>query len=163
MAIQLIESGTHIAEQAYRFESALTAVNARIVFLAGLVGVRLNADGEIQHILDRDNPAFRQGAVSQVGHARRTSQRAWEELRGLMVLRCELVTHALETLGLGLTHHITSEVERKLERKGIKRGADGFELHLQMDRLIEKLNPRTKAEVEHPVGRLVLADAMGRA
>lgn len=141
MTIQLIEHATHIAEKANRFEDALTAVNSRIVFLAGLVGARLESDGEVQHILDRDNAAFRLSAASRHGlhdgHASKVSQRAWEELRGLMVLRCELVMHALEGLGLDLTHQITLQVERTLERKGIKPGADGFDLHLQMDRMLD--------------------------
>jgi hypothetical protein len=42
----------------------------------------------------------------------------------------------LGTLGLSVTHQITSQVERALERKGIKPGADGFDLHLQMDRIV---------------------------
>jgi hypothetical protein len=140
MDIQMIEDGTHIAELAQRFQKALAAVNARIVFLAGYVGARLDLDGEVQHILDRANPAFRQGvahhSANHGGHASQLAHRAWEELRGLMVLRCELVKHALETLGLSVTHQITSQVERALERKGIKPGADGFDLHLQMDRIV---------------------------
>ena len=150
MDIQMIEDGTHIAEKAQRFQSALAAVNARIVFLAGFVGARLDADGEVQHILDRDNPAFRQAAALRPGHASLVAHRAWEELRGLMVLRCALVMHALDALGLGLTHQITSQVERNLVRKGIKPGADGFELHQQMERLAGTVNgaehaPRTPA------------------
>lgn len=67
-----------------------------------------------------------------------------------MVLRCALVVHALDTLGLGLTHQVTSQVERNLARKGIKPGADGFELHQQMERLTGIANgaehaPRTPA------------------
>ncbi len=126
MDIQMIEDGTHIAEWAHRFERALAAINARIVFLAGFVDVNLDADGEVQHILDRNKPAYRQVAA----------HRAWEELRGMMVLRCTLVTQALSSLGLSLTHQITSQVERDLERKGIKPGADGFDLHRQMDRMV---------------------------
>jgi hypothetical protein len=145
MAIQMIEDGTHIAEKAHRFESALAAVNARIVFLAGFVGARLDADGEVQHILDRDTQAYRQVAAHLAahhgGHGNHVAHRAWEELRGLMVLRCALVTRALSALGLGLTHQITSEVERGLERKGIRPGADGFDLHLQMERLVGNLAP----------------------
>jgi hypothetical protein len=144
MTIQLMEYGTHIAERAYRFESSLAAVNARIVFLAGLVGAQLDAAGEVQHILDRDMPALRQGAshhaATQGGHASRVLHRAWEELRGLMVLRCEMVTHALSALGLSLTHQITSQLEQGLERKGFKRGVDGFDLHLQMARIVERLD-----------------------
>lgn len=62
--------------------------------------------------------------------------RAWEELRGLIVLRCDLVKNALEVLGLGLTYEITSQVEQALARKGIRPGADGFDLYLQMDRIV---------------------------
>lgn len=141
MAIQLTKDESHIAKRAQRFESTLTAVNARIVFLAGLVGAQLDADGAVQHIFDRNNPAFRQAAMVQLeghgGHAGRMTQRAWQELRGLMVLRCDMVTQALDELGLGLTHQITSQVESGLERKGIKRGTDGFDLHRRMDQLVK--------------------------
>lgn len=156
MDIQMIEDGTHIAEKAQRFHSALTAVNERIVFLAGFVGARLDTEGEVQHIFDRDNPAFRQGADPHPGHAHVVAQRAWEELRGLMVLRCALVVHALETLGLGLTHQVTSQVERNLARKGIKPGADGFELHQQMDRKVglAEVPPPARAPVDLGPGRV---------
>jgi hypothetical protein len=140
MDIQLIEEGTHIAEKAHRFRTTLAAVNARIVLLAHLVGASLDTEGKIQQILDRSNPAFRQKAGQHTtmhsGHASRAAGRAWEELRGLIVLRCDLVKNALEVLGLGLTYEITSQVEQALARKGIRPGADGFDLYLQMDRIV---------------------------
>lgn len=149
MDMRLIEDGTHIGEKAQRFQGLLTAVNARIVFLAELVDVHLDAAGEVQHILDGDQPAFQQarlaakahggsggggggGGQGRNGHAK---HRAWEELRGLIVLRSTLVAQALNTLGLRVTHQVTSQVELSLARKGIKPGADGFELLEQMERM----------------------------
>lgn len=139
MDMRLIEEGTHIAEKAHRFRTTLGAVNARIVVLAHFVGARLDTEGEVQQILDRSNPAFRQQVGqpnTHSGHAGRAAQRAWEELRGLIVLRCDLVKNALQALGLGLTYEVTSQVEQALARKGIKPGADGFHLQMQMDRIV---------------------------
>lgn len=129
MEIQLIEEGTHTAEMMYRFGATMTAVSTRIVVLAHLLGVRLETEGEVQHILDRSNPALREASLRQGGHASRSRHRAWEELRGLIVLRCNLVRQALEELGLGLTYEITSEVERGLAKAGVKPGSDGFDPH----------------------------------
>lgn len=110
----------------------------------------MTAHQRLQHELSAVPTLRQQGHVAEAGHAHVVAQRAWEELRGLMVLRCALVVHALETLGLGLTHQVTSQVELNLARKGIKPGADGFELHQQMERLTGIANgaehaPRTPA------------------
>lgn len=153
MGIQMMVEGAHTAEQAHRFEITLTEVNGRIAFLAGFVGACLQTDSDVQHILNRDHPAFRQ----------RASPRAWEELRGLMVLRCKLVTHALEALGLGLTHQVTSQVERGLARKGIKPGADGFDLHLKMEQMVSKLGAHATRDIEPAVPSYLLAARVGSA
>lgn len=159
MDMRLIEDGTHIGEKAQRFQGLLTAVNARIVFLAELVGVHLDAAGEVQHILDCDQPAFQQarqaakghgGFSGHNGHSGHAKHRAWEELRGLIVLRSTLVAQALNTLGLRVTHQVTTQVELSLARKGLKPGADGFELLEQMERMAGALGAAEREPLSPP-------------
>ena len=57
-----------------------------------------------------------------------------QELRGLLVLRCELMTHMLQDYGREVTYQISEDVEEQMERHGFKHGADGFALL----RLLEK-------------------------
>jgi hypothetical protein len=168
MTIQLLDGHTHLAEKAHRFEHALTGLNARIVFLAGLVGAKLDTAGEVQRILDRNNPGLRARPFIAPGHAGAHAHlvlpRAWEELRGLMVLRYQLVTRALDALGLSLTHHIASRVEQGLERKGIKCGADGFDLHLQMGDMVERLGtPGTLSTMAQAAPLFVTAEVIAQA
>lgn len=53
---------------------------------------------------------------------------AWEELRGLLNMRCDLMARALHELGLEVTRQLTVLVEQSVVRDGFSPGADGFHM-----------------------------------
>lgn len=115
-----------LPDQAQHLEQQFSSLNARIARLVMLLDARLESEDDVHRLLGRHLPVFadaRPGAASQ----RRLLQE-WEELRGLVAVRCELLTHTLEHLGLELTRELTDLAEQDLLRQGFKPGADAFEL-----------------------------------
>lgn len=116
-----------LPDQAQHLEQQFSSLNARIARLVLLLDARLESQDDVQRLLGRQLPVFadaQQGAAS----GQRRLLREWEELRGLVAMRCGLVTHTLEYLGLELTRQLTELAEQDLLRQGFKPGADGFEL-----------------------------------
>ena len=118
--------------RARRAGRSFADLNARIARLAMFVGASLSSQAEIQKIIHRQVPFYQThvtaaGGSAAHGASDRTAQE-WEELRGLLVLRCNLMASMLNELGLPLTEQIVMQAEEHLERVGFKRGADGFAL-----------------------------------
>lgn len=116
-----------LPDQAQHLEQQFTSLNARIARLVMLLGARLESEADVQRLLGRRLPAFADMQQGPAPGQRRLLQE-WEELRGLVAMRCGLVTHTLEHLGLELTRQLTDLAEQDLLRQGFKPGADGFEL-----------------------------------
>ena len=115
--------------QAQHLEQQFASLNARIARLNMLLGARLESEADIQRLLGRQLPAFNPaGPADSPSQAWRRERQQWEELRGLVAMRCDLVAHTLEHLGLDLTRQLTDIAEQDLLRQGFKPGADGFEL-----------------------------------
>ena len=112
--------------QVERTEAALRQLNARIARLVLTLRLPLHTEEEFDQIMAGTHPLLPTGAASDSGQ-KRVHQEV-EELRGLMVLRCELMTRTLNNLGLELTYLIASKVEEELQRDGFRSGADGFYL-----------------------------------
>ena len=125
-------------------ELSIEEINVRIARLAIALGVSLKSNDEVTHLMSRSYvvaaPCERR-AVSErrlaprdgAGPDRRLAHQR-EELRGLLVLRYELVKHYLDEVGLAATHEIMGEAEDHLLRRGFKPGADGVD----MGRLFDK-------------------------
>lgn len=120
-------SASSLPDQAQHLEQQFASLNARIARLSLLLGARLDSEADIQHLLGRQLPVFIQAHQSDNSAQRRLLQE-WEELRGLVAMRCELVARTLEQFGLDLTRQLTDLAEQDLLRQGFKPGADGFEL-----------------------------------
>jgi hypothetical protein len=118
---------TGLPDQAQHLEQQFTSLNARIARLSLLLGARLENASDVEHLLGRQLPVFLDSGPARDAAQRRLLQE-WEELRGLVAMRCELVAHTLEHLGLDLTRQLTDLSEQDLLRQGFKPGADGFEL-----------------------------------
>lgn len=116
-----------LPDQAQHLEQQFASLNARIARLSLLLGAKLENEADVQHLLGRQLPAFDHVHQSD-NSAQRRLLHEWEELRGLVAMRCELVAHTLEHLGLDLTRQLTDLAEQDLLRQGFKPGADGFEL-----------------------------------
>ena len=126
-------------------ESSIEALNARIARLAIGLGVSLENEAEIAHVMSQKNPA------STVTHERRNAQggsdtshtganpdrrvaHKREELRGLLVLRYGVETRYVEEVGVVATRQILSDAEAQMVKDGFKPGADGIDL----DRLFKE-------------------------
>lgn len=126
------EDSVSLLNTSSRIESELAELNARIARLAISLDAPLATEADIDRILNRHTPFLQPHARDHLsnpfdqGESRRVHQ--WEELRGLLVLRCELVAHALKDLGLQATLALTAHLEAQLERDGFKPGADGFDM-----------------------------------
>ncbi len=108
--------------------TALRQLNMRIARLVITLRLPLRTEEEFDQIVAGTHPLLAAGGTSDTGSSQKRVHRELEELRGLMVLRCELMTHALKTFGLELTYQIASQVEAELQREGFHAGADGFYL-----------------------------------
>lgn len=115
------------------FEGVLTQLNARIAVLARVTGAELVSEQDVQQVLERSNAFFRQHAASrQAGHghghghshAHDRLGREWEELRGLLVLRCDLLAQALNEFGLSALRDVVAHMEAS--RAGMGANKDGF-------------------------------------
>jgi hypothetical protein len=126
-------------------ESSIEALNARIARLAIGLGVALDNEAELAHLLSHQHPA------SPVAHERRSHSgdldtthlganpdrrlaHKHEELRGLLVMRYGIETRYVDEVGVLATRQIMVAVEEHLERDGFKPGADGIHL----DRLFKE-------------------------
>lgn len=130
---QLFSPATHVPlDHVRRVSRSFVELNARIARLAMMVDAPLTSEQDIQKIIHRQTGNFQattDTAVTQsgAGTSGRLAQQ-WNELRGLLVLRCNLITQMLDDLGLELTEQVVMQGEEHLERVGFKRGADGFHL-----------------------------------
>ncbi len=122
-----------LPDQAQHLKQRFVSLNARIARLVQLLDAKLETEADVQRLLSRQLPVFTDAQPAR-GSAQHRLLQEWEELRGLVVLRCELVAHTLEQLGLELTLQLTELAEQDLLRQGFKSGADGFELlrHLHL-------------------------------
>jgi hypothetical protein len=118
-----------LPDQAQHLEQQFSSLNTRIARLSLLLGVKLESETDVQRLLGRQMSVFTaSGPADSLNRAQRRERQQWEELRGLVAMRCDLVTHTLEHLGLDLTRQLTDIAEQDLLRQGFKPGADGFEL-----------------------------------
>ena len=113
-------------------EGALFELNERIARLAMLLDAPLRTEEDLQRVLARELPVF--NAPSPPGTDHRRTHGEWEELRGLLAMRCELMAQTLADLGLDATRQLTQLVEERLARNGFTPGADGFVLLARLNR-----------------------------
>lgn len=114
-----------------RMTRALSDVDARIARLALFLDISLESETVMQQVIDHTHPLFLRyqhnpevALTDDHGRERQTL----EELRGLLVVRCNMVATMLNDLGLDATTQIASAAEDHLERLGFKPGADEFKL-----------------------------------
>jgi hypothetical protein len=123
-----------------RAQHALTELNQRIARLSMVLGAPLESMLDFENILNRHTTTMAKhvpgGTPSTNGSSSEARlDREWEELRGLLLLRCDLMAHMLESLGMDTAMEVAANVETHMVREGFKPGADGFELlqHLSRD------------------------------
>lgn len=123
-----------VIDHAQRAEQSLMELNTRIAVLAHVLGADLGSESDIEHILNRENMFFRlhNHADASLSASDRRASREWEELRGLLVLRCDLMAESIQELGLDATRKIALDVEARREREGLKPDSDGFHLRYHL-------------------------------
>ena len=117
-------------EHAQRFSAEIVELNERIARLALSLGAPISTETDLRRILGREVGPLR---PDDNRHASRVERHAWEELRGLLNMRCDLMARTLEHLGLDATRRLTELVEDKLRRDGFEPGTDGFQMHRWLD------------------------------
>jgi hypothetical protein len=126
------EDETSLLNTASRAENTLVEINTRIARLAMSLNAPLATEADIQSILNRESPFLQPHARERISNAFNHEEgrviHQWEELRGLLMLRCELMTQSIRELGLKVTLEISSGTEAELEREGFKPGAEGFNM-----------------------------------
>ncbi|MEY4980169.1 MAG: hypothetical protein RLZZ352_2439 [Pseudomonadota bacterium] len=129
-----------------RLEDRLTLLNERIARLAMGLNADLDSPENIARILSRQVPDLQQPSAAPsavlpglASSAQHRQHNAWEELRGLLALRCDIMTEALNRKGVNTTLGIAEDVENRLARDGFKPGADGFHLLDKLQKLEKTL------------------------
>ena len=95
------------------------------------LGASLEADDQVDKILRRElpffaeHPAFSAAQWPLNNDARLAHE--WEELRGLLLLRCDLMLHLLKNHDLETALTVASEVETHMQLEGFKPGVNGFD------------------------------------
>ena len=122
-----------LPDHAQRFGAEIVELNERIARLALSLGAPISTEDDLRRILAREVGPLRPEARGGGEHTGRVARHAWEELRGLMNMRCDLMARTLEHLGLDATRRLTELVEDRLRRDGFAPGIDGFQMRHWLD------------------------------
>jgi hypothetical protein len=126
------EGDASLLNSANRIEIALAEINTRIARLAMSLDAPLDTAADVTQILNRETAVFlqhdREHLINTLNQGEHRLLHQWEDLRGLLVLRCELMEHSLKDLGLDMTLKIVTHIEEQLARDGFKPGAVGFDI-----------------------------------
>lgn len=119
-------------EDIRRMENTLADVSARIARLAMSLDAPVATLSDFESILNKEVPELAQPAHTLTdafpGDGRQRLAREWEELRGLLLLRCDMVRHLVKSHDLHTATTVLAEIEAKLESEGFQPGAQGFNL-----------------------------------
>jgi hypothetical protein len=120
---------------------AFSELSRRIARLCHRLGIQLKTEEDLRRILAREAEGFSEAdralaefsSMGLGGHHPSREHLEREELRGLLAMRCELLTHTLQDWGLEATQTITAMSESELELEGFAPGSDGFTLLRQLN------------------------------
>ncbi len=119
-------------EDIRRMENALADVSARIARLAMSLNAPVATLSDFESILNKEVPLLAQPPHTLTdsfmgdGHARLAHE--WTELRGLLLLRCDMVSQLVKSHDLHTATTVLAEIEAQLESEGFQPGAQGFNL-----------------------------------
>jgi len=118
-----------VAERLRRLIDELAGLGARITLLARQLHLPLQTRAEVEQVLAGDEHEHEHGAL----RGRQACMR--EELRGLLVLRYELVTRIAGEVGAQAARDILLGAQERLLREGFGPHAPGMDLHPLFDGL----------------------------
>jgi hypothetical protein len=120
---------------------AFSELSRRIARLCHRLGILLKTGEDLRRILEREAQGFSAAdhalaeftSLNLGGRHPDREHLEREELRGLLAMRCELLTQTLQDWGLEATQKITAASESRLEHEGFTPGSDGFTLLHQLN------------------------------
>lgn len=119
-------------EDIKRMENTLADVSARIARLAMSLEAPVATLSDFESILNKEVPLLAVPAHtlsdSFPGDDHQRLVRQWEELRGLLLLRCDMVRQLVKSHDLHTATTVLAEIDAKLESEGFEPGAQGFNL-----------------------------------
>ena len=146
-----------LPEDIRRTENKLADISSRIARLAMALDAPIATLNDIESILNKETPMLAQPAFHRdqtflgTGNARLAHE--WEELRGLLLLRCDIVTQLIKTHDLHTATTVLNEIEAQLEHEGFQHGDLGFNLltYLSQNNPTDLLQGEGAA-LPHPLG-----------
>lgn len=115
--------------QLARRAQSFLALDIRIAQLCHALRLELVSDTDLQGILDRTAPGFAHTASPRgPGRAVDRLQVEREELRGLLVMRFELLIRAVDEWGREATLRMVEFTQSDLRQRGLVRATDGLAL-----------------------------------
>lgn len=124
-----------ISDRDVRKQEELLPVSVRIATLARLLDISLGSEEDVTRLLGRTHLAFQSEAERRPGEKSSIKSRELEELRGLLVLRCELMARLVAEQGLEAVHAVTHQVRDHLAHLGLHERDHGFLLGSKIDQL----------------------------
>jgi hypothetical protein len=122
----------HLPSQTTELLAMLEQLNSRIARLSHALGADIRSEEGFTQILERKSAAFHTQVSATVAKRYRSAEQRthgeWEELRGLLALRCQLMTQMIGNFGLEVTKDLASVAEAYLADHGFEPGADGLRL-----------------------------------
>ena len=119
-------------EDIKRMENALADVSTRIARLAMSLDAPIATLSDFESILNKEMPLLAQPAHTPggdfPGDTRPRLAREWQELRGLLLLRCDMVSQLVKSHDLHTATTVLAEIESKLASEGFQPGAQAFNL-----------------------------------
>lgn len=110
---------TPLTQYALRLEGRLEKLDERIAALSHLLDARLEQHGQLQQWLHQQPKS---------PHQSTRESRLRSELRGLLVLRYQVITRYCNELGAPLALQLVCYAEERLQAKGWVPGADGLDV-----------------------------------
>jgi len=121
-----------LPEDIRRTENSLADISARIARLAMAIDAPVATLNDIEAIMNKEVPLLAHHAYQATAtlggsdQGRLTHQ--WEELRGLLLLRCDLVSQLIKSHDLHTATTVLTDIEAQLEREGFQHRALAFNL-----------------------------------
>ena len=127
-----VDAADTMPEDIKRAENSLADVSARIARLALSLNAPVATLSDFESILNKEVPLLAQPPHTLTdsflgdGHARLAHE--WTELRGLLLLRCDMVSQLVKSHDQHTATTVLAEIDSKLESEGFQPGAQGFNL-----------------------------------
>lgn len=116
------------ANSLHRMDKSMAELNARIARLAMAIGISLENEDDVRHILMHRPDSHPLHAAQGPAFQKLEHEHVLIELRGLLVMRYGIERHIAEDQGASVTRRVLEQAQSELTKHGFKPGADGLDL-----------------------------------